>query len=79
MTNEKLYEVLGDINENHVKEAREYRKAKKPAWMKWGAMAACLCLMLIAAIPVVNFFADYQADDPNWEKTHYETSVLSEI
>ncbi len=43
MTNEKLYEVLGDINEKYVKEAKEYRKAKKPIWFKWGAMAACLC------------------------------------
>ena len=27
----KLYEVLGDINENHINEARAYHKAKKPA------------------------------------------------
>ena len=50
MTNEKLYEVLGDINEKHVKEAREYRKAKKPVWLKWGAMAACLCLVVVGAV-----------------------------
>ncbi len=43
MTNEKLYEVLGDINEKYVKEAKEYRKAKKLVWFKWGAIAACLC------------------------------------
>ncbi len=43
MTNEKLYKVLGDINEKYVKEAKEYRKAKNPLWLKWGAMAACLC------------------------------------
>jgi len=46
MTNEKLYEILGDINEKHVEEARGYRKIKKPVWLKWGAMAACLCLVL---------------------------------
>ena len=28
MTNEKLEEVLGDINEKYVKEAKEYRKAR---------------------------------------------------
>lgn len=32
MTNEKLYEILGDINEKHVYEARAYHKAKKPIW-----------------------------------------------
>ena len=39
MTNEKLYEVLGDINEKYVSEARVYQKAKKPIWAKWGAIA----------------------------------------
>lgn len=54
MTNEKLYEVLGDINETHVKEAREYRKTRKPAWVKWGAMAACLCLIVVGAFIAPN-------------------------
>lgn len=47
ITNERFYEILSDINENHVKEARMPRtKAKKPAWIKWGAVAACLCLII---------------------------------
>lgn len=32
MTNEKLYEVLGNINEKYVSEARAYQKAKKSIW-----------------------------------------------
>ena len=52
MTNEKLYEVLGDINEKHVYEARAYHKAKKPIWAKWGAIAACLVLVCVVAIPL---------------------------
>ncbi len=54
MTNEKLYEVLGDINEKHVYEARAYHKANKSIWAKWGVMAACLCLM----IPLTAFAID---------------------
>ena len=64
MTNEKLYEVLGDINEKRVKEARDYRKAKKPVWLKWGAMAACLCLVVGLAIPVLNPKGGPGQDDP---------------
>ena len=64
MTNEKLYEVLGDINEKRVKEARDYRKAKKPVWVKWGAMAACLCLVVGLAIPVLNPKGGPGQDDP---------------
>ena len=52
MTNEKLYEVLGDINEKHVYEARAYHKAKKSIWAKWGAIAACLVLVCVVAIPL---------------------------
>ena len=37
MTNEKLYEVLGDINEKYVSEARVYQKAKKPIWATMGS------------------------------------------
>ena len=54
MTNEKLYEVLGDINEKYVSEARVYQKAKKPIWVKWVAIVACLCLM----IPLTAFAID---------------------
>lgn len=54
MTNEKLYEVLGDINEKYVSKARVYQKAKKPIGVKWGAIVACLCLM----IPLTAFAID---------------------
>lgn len=52
MTNEKLYEVLGDINEKYVSEARVYQKAKKPIWAKWGVVAACLVLVCVVATPL---------------------------
>ena len=46
MTNEKLYEAIGDISDKKIKEAKQVRKAKQPIWLKWGAMAACLCLVI---------------------------------
>jgi hypothetical protein len=55
MTNEKLYEVLGDIDEKHIQAARRTTaKAKKPAWVKWGAMAACLCLVIAGSTVLWN-------------------------
>ena len=50
MTKEKLYEVLGDINEGYVKESKEYRRANKSALLRWGAVAACLCLIIVGAL-----------------------------
>lgn len=53
MTNEKLYEVLGDINEKHIKEAGENRKTKRPAWLKLRSLAACFAVIMIAGLIVV--------------------------
>ena len=50
MKKEEFCEVLGDIDENYVKEARAVRKARKPGWMKWGAMAACVCLLVAGGV-----------------------------
>ncbi len=47
MRKEDFAETFGDINEKHILEARAERKAKKPVWVKWGAMAACLCLVAV--------------------------------
>ena len=55
MTNHELYEILGDIDERRVKEAREYRKAKKTVWLKWGALAACLCLVAVGTFVTIRF------------------------
>lgn len=50
MKKEEFCEVLGNINESYVKEAREDRIAKKPGWIKWGAVAACLCLLVAGGV-----------------------------
>ena len=50
MRKEDLYKAIGDISEQSIAEVQMIKK-KKPAWVKWGALAACLCLLI--AIPVV--------------------------
>lgn len=47
MRKEEFCEVFGDIRESYVAEARAGRKTKQPVWLKWGAAAACLCLMAV--------------------------------
>lgn len=59
MTGETFYEILSDINEAHVKEARKPgKKARRTAWAKWGAAAACLCLVVI--LPAVLLLSKFQ-------------------
>lgn len=47
MKKEEISEILGGIGESHIAEAAAYRVRKKPAdhWIKWGSLAACLCLL----------------------------------
>ena len=49
MTEEKLYEVIEDIDDEYIREAKQAQKRKTPKWFKWGAMAASLCLVVVGA------------------------------
>lgn len=50
MREETFFEVLGDIREEHVQEARAERGARRSGWMRWGAVAACLCVLLAVSL-----------------------------
>lgn len=52
MRKEEFCEIFGDISERHIAEAGADRKVQKPAWLKWGAVAACLCLVVLGAFAV---------------------------
>ncbi len=53
-------ETMSDINENYVSEAHASQTKKKPIWVKWGAMAACLAIVAFAA---VTFFPHTEQPD----------------
>lgn len=54
MTSEKLYELLGNINENHIKEAYiSNARRSKAIWIKWGMAAACLSFVLYAGMRLI--------------------------
>lgn len=56
MKKEQLYEVLGNIDESYINNAKKDSKKKtifnfkKPMLLKYGAIAACFSLMLIVTI-----------------------------
>ena len=54
MTNEKILDAIGGINENAVQDAKAYKRPKSKRWFRWGAMAACLCLVIGIAIPILH-------------------------
>ena len=53
MNSKKFSEAMSELDSKYVDEAINYKKkAQKPHWVKWGAMAACICFVICAvAIP----------------------------
>lgn len=64
MRKEEFCEVLGDINEAYVKEARADRRARRPSWQKWGAIAACFCLLVVGGV-MLSQHSGQAAPDPD--------------
>ena len=63
MNAKKFSDAMSELDTKYVDEALNYKKkAKRPSWIKWGAMAACLCLMVVVAIPIVNHFNNGATD-----------------
>ena len=51
MNAKKFSDAMGELDSKYLEEALHFKKrAKKPAWLKWGAMAACFCLVAVAGV-----------------------------
>lgn len=53
MKKEELFNIIGEVDEQKVVAAgmaMNTKKKSRPSWLKWGAMAACLCLVVVSAI-----------------------------
>lgn len=47
---EKLYDSLTNVREDFVEEAQAATSAKRSAWGRWCALAACLCLLVAGTV-----------------------------
>ena len=56
MKKEQISDALNMLNDDIIEETNKVRANAKPnrKWVKWGAVAACLCLAVIIAIPVLH-------------------------
>ncbi len=51
MNSKKFSEAMSELGTKYVDEAINYKKKiSKPIWAKWGAIAACLCLIVGAVV-----------------------------
>ena len=49
MKADDLLDLIGNTDDKMIAEAKTTKKSKINTWVKWGAMAACLCLVVCAA------------------------------
>ena len=63
MNREIISEAMGNISSRHIKEAAEFKAEEKPHrskthWVKWASLAACFCLIIVAAFAVIPMLND---------------------
>ena len=72
MTNENILDAIGGINEKAVQDAKAYKRPKSKRWFRWGAMAACLCLVIGIAIPILHHKGGIDHQDPLQDTAAFE-------
>lgn len=56
---------MSELDTKYVDEALNYKKkVKKPIWVKWSAMAACLAVVLFIGVSVLTRYEDQQDITP---------------
>ena len=55
MNRKDLYNAVNEVDDEVLERSETAsRNKKKPVWLKWGAIAACLCLIVSIAIPLMS-------------------------
>ena len=54
MNRKDLYQSMNQIDDDILERSEVRKKKKSSVWMKWGAMAACLCLLVGVLVPLAN-------------------------
>ena len=66
MKKEHISDALNMLNDDIIEETNKVRANAKPTrkWVKWGAVAACLCLAVAIAIPMLHHKGGPGTQDP---------------
>lgn len=63
MTRKTISDAVTNISTEYIEKAADYtvaKKAHKPVWVKWAAMAACLCLVVVGVLTIPNWLHNPQ-------------------
>ena len=79
MNSKKLSEAISEVNDKYYEEAANYQpKQKKRPWVKWGAIAACLCLVIVGSFLVPHILED-DNNNPNVNPAAYPYVMVNNI
>ena len=79
MNAKKFSDAMSEFDTKYVDEALNYKKkAKKLIWVKWGAIAACLCLVIIGSFVMPNIL-DGNHDNPNVMPATYPYVMVNDV
>ena len=88
MKKEHISDALNMLNDDIIEETNKVRANVKPTrkWVKWGAVAACLCLAVTIAIPMLHHKGGPGTQDPvqniaalEYNGKFYEAVKLPEV
>lgn len=76
MNHETILDSLGRLPEEVIEsvDAVRNRKKRNPVWLKWGALAACLCVVLVLSVPLLH--RTTQTPSANGDKFSQNPQVL---
>lgn len=69
----KLYNSITNVSNQFIEEDQTKAK-KKNGWLKWVAMAACLCVMIVGVLSISN----WQNDSQDIQRTMEQVYTLSQ-
>ena len=59
MNRKDLYNGFNEVDDDILERSETvFKNKKKPVWLKWGAMAACLCLVIVGAFMAPNLISE---------------------
>lgn len=66
MNEDNMIDALAGIDDDMIQTVDALRtNNRRPAWLKWGALAACLCLLITIAIPVIRYKGSFGSQGPD--------------
>ena len=75
MNEKKLFDVITHIDDDLIEEAQEAPARRKSPWVKWGALAACLCV-IVAAVAAPKLLSRGETITPS---IHTTTGIPEEV